>query len=155
MQSAYDAMIGAEKRKGASLGSIYQLFADNVSALTEFDRSRISGQMQTVVSRGDAVVVELAGSDKRINNAQVWAEIVLKAQSKGAVPRKVMDSARGARMALTPLDIERMTREQKLALESVCAVPTEKPMPGVLPALAGFECIKPGDLKQKMLPAIR
>lgn len=155
LQAAYDALNAAEKKKGGSPGALYQLLADTVAALTDFDRRRLSGATRAAVSRADAVGTELAASDKRINNSQVWAEIVLKGQASGTVSRKVMESAKAARAALTPFDIDRMTPDQKQALEIVCAVPVEKPKRGVLPALAGFECFKPGDFKPRMLPAIR
>lgn len=121
--------VDAAESSSSGLASAYGELVAAVEELSSFDEANSSAALRAAVTRSDRVRLLLSQSDERIRAVMRLAE-----QSAGygqSVPPAIGQAFQAARSSLTTLDLERLSRDQRQLLDSVCGI--SGPLaPGVL-----------------------
>ncbi len=113
-----------------NIAASYAQLISSASKIVAWDRSRMNAEQRAAFVRSDQIRAELVASDRRIAEAVRWAEIGLTNRSSGGVGEQIQKT----RNALTRLDHERLSSEQRSLLDRVCGISPAVP-PGTLAPL--------------------
>ena len=111
-------LLEAAETAGRNIVIAANQLLDQARRITALDQNRMNAEQRAAVARADYVRRDMAASDARINEAVRGAEISLANRANSGAAEAVQRS----RNALTAIDRERLSPDQRSLLDRVCGV---------------------------------